>query len=269
MKFLVLTLFPDFFDNLQGLIQSAREKNVFQLETLNIRSFGQGKHQKVDDQVYGGGDGMLLSPEVLDKALLEAQAKPGYENAKVVALTPKGKVWNQNLALEWSQKKDPVILVCGRYAGFDQRWLNLKCDLEISVGDYILNGGEVAAMVVVESVARLLPETLSNSKSITEDSFSAVDLKKLEAPQYTKPQEWQGLRVPSVLTSGHHQNILQWQQASSLTETYFKRQDLWSKEHSVSLKKLFLNPETKKNVLDNYSEKEKMEIVNFLKDVHV
>jgi tRNA (guanine37-N1)-methyltransferase len=237
VKFKILSLFPEAFADLLGLVQTAREQNLVSIETVALRNFGKGKHKKVDDQVFGGSDGMLLSPQVLLEAITSIKSTPGYENAKVYTLSPKGQLWSQKQAEAWSLDSVPKILICGRYAGFDQRFIAKFCEGEISIGDYILNGGEVAALAVVESVVRLIPGVLSNEQSHMQDSFSG-HTHLLEAPQFTRPRQWMDLDVPEVLLSGHHENIELWKQAASLAETLLKRPDLMTEADLMRLKSL-------------------------------
>lgn len=262
MKLAILTLFPSLFENLSGLVQTAREENIFTVDVIPLRNYGLGKHKKVDDQVFGGSDGMLLSPEVLSLAVKDIKSKAEFTNAKTIALTPKGKKWTQKEAKAWAQDSTPKILICGRYAGFDQRFLEQECDEEISIGDFILNGGEVAALAIIESVARLLPGVLSNDKSAVEDSFSGDD-GLLEAPQYTRPSEWEGKKVPDILLSGHHENIEIWKQATSIIETYLKRQDLLKDEDAKTLKRLLKNHAVYESLKQVYKEDDLKKINNW------
>lgn len=225
MKFNIITLFPEFFNQLTGLIQTARETEKFSLEVTELRSFGSGKHKKVDDQVFGGSDGMLIKSEVLKSCLENIKSQEEFKNAEVIYLSPKGQLWNQQKAESWAKEKKPKILICGRYAGIDQRFIDKYCDQEVSIGNYILNGGEIASLVVVESVARLLENVLGNTESPIKDSFSD-DTNLLEAPQYTRPQEWEGLKVPEVFLSGNHKKIEETSKILSLSETFLKRKEL-------------------------------------------
>lgn len=239
MTIAIISLFPEIFNNLYGLIQTARDNKIIHLDVVDLRNFGLGKHKKVDDQVYGGSDGMLLMPEVLKSAVDSVKLNPRFKNAKVIALTPKGKRWTQHMAKSWSQDPTPKVLICGRYAGFDQRFLDSTCDEEISIGDFILNGGEVAALAIIESVGRLLPEVLGNVLSATEDSFSHNGM--LEAPQYTRPSDWNNLKVPEILMSGNHQLIFEWKNAMSYAETFFRRPDLIQLQNQIDFKKSIKN----------------------------
>ncbi len=255
LKFKILTLFPNAFTDLMGLIQTAREHNLLKVEAVNLRDFGVGIHKKVDDQVYGGSDGMLLSPHVLATAVNTIKSIEGFQDAKVYALSPKGTLWSQQQAEAWSQDLSPKILICGRYAGFDQRFLKHYCDGEISIGDYILNGGEVPALAIIESIARLIPAVLNNNLSRKEDSFSG-DNHLLEAPHYTRPRTWENLEVPEVLLSGHHENINTWQMATRLTETLLRRPSLLLPEDFLSLKKYLGDPKIRLNLEVIYTSEE-------------
>lgn len=228
MDFCILSLFPQNFKSPTGLIESALKRKIFSLDMVDLREFGSGHYKIVDDQVFGGSDGMLLKPDVLERALDSIQSHKKYKNSQVVCVSPKGALWNQKKAFEWAQRKRSVIIICGRYAGLDHRFVHQRCDEEISIGDYILNGGELAAQVIVESTVRLLEGVLGNKNSSFEDSLSSP-LGLLEPPQYTRPQKWSSQSVPQVLLSGHHKNIEDWKKGFSFTETILKRPDLVQK----------------------------------------
>ena len=218
MKFDVLTLFPDMFKSLEeSIIGRAKEKGLIEINLINIRDFSKDKHKKVDDTPYGGGAGMVIKPDVV----YEAYSSIKSENAKVIYLSPQGKVLNQNKVKELS-KEDHLILLCGHYEGIDQRVLDEIVDEEISIGDYVLTGGELPAMVIIDSVSRYV-EGVLNDESTKEESFSN---KLLEYPQYTRPEEFRGKKVPEVLISGHHENIKKWREKKSLEVTKLKRPDL-------------------------------------------
>ena len=218
MKFDVLTLFPDMFKSLEeSIIGRAKEKGLIEINLINIRDFSKDKHKKVDDTPYGGGAGMVIKPDVV----YEAYSSIKSENAKVIYLSPQGKVLNQNKVKELS-KEDHLILLCGHYEGIDQRVLDEIVDEEISIGDYVLTGGELPAMVIIDSVSRYV-EGVLNDESTKEESFSN---KLLEYPQYTRPEEFRGRKVPEVLISGHHENIKKWREQKSLEITKIKRPDL-------------------------------------------
>ena len=220
MKFDVLTLFPEMFGILnQSIIGKAIEKELIDINLINIRDFSKDKHKKVDDTPYGGGAGMVMMPDVVYDAYSSVTDK---ENAKVIYLSPQGKVLNQNKVKELS-KENHLILLCGHYEGIDQRVLDEIVDEEISIGDYVLTGGELPAMVLIDSVSRYVKGVLKE-ESVEEESFS--NNKLLEYPQYTRPEEFRGKKVPEVLISGHHQNIKKWREEKALEVTKKKRPDL-------------------------------------------
>ena len=211
-KFQVVSLFPEMFDGVFGssMLWKAQKGDIVQLSTINLREFGIGPRKQVDDTPYGGGDGMLLRVEPLWGAIVAAKDKD--PDAKVVLMTPRGKRWNQKLAKEYSHTESGYIFVCGRYEGYDERILDLV-DYEVSVGDYVLTGGELAAMTVIDSIVRLIPGVLGGESSAEIESFS--DGRTLEFPQYTRPEEYKGMRVPPVLLSGHHAEIAKWRESQS------------------------------------------------------
>lgn len=220
MKFDVLTLFPEMFEPMKhSIIERASEKDLIDINLINIRDFSKDKHKHVDDTPYGGGAGMLIRPDVV----YDAYSSVSEENAKVIYMSPKGKVLNQNMAKELS-KESHLIILCGHYEGIDQRVLDEIVDEEISIGDYVLTGGELPAMVLIDSVSRYVDGVLSNSSTV-EESFSGED-KLLEYPEYTRPSEFHGMKVPEVLTSGNHQEIARWRREQSLITTYKKRPEL-------------------------------------------
>lgn len=220
MKFDVLTLFPEMFEPMKhSIIERASEKDLIDINLINIRDFSKDKHKHVDDTPYGGGAGMLIRPDVV----YDAYSYVSEENAKVIYMSPKGKVLNQNMVKELS-KESYLIILCGHYEGIDQRVLDEIVDEEISIGDYVLTGGELPAMVLIDSVSRYVDGVLSNSSTV-EESFSGED-KLLEYPEYTRPSEFHGMKVPEVLTSGNHQEIARWRREQSLITTYKKRPEL-------------------------------------------
>ncbi|TSC93434.1 MAG: tRNA (guanine37-N1)-methyltransferase [Candidatus Berkelbacteria bacterium Licking1014_7] len=210
-QFIILTLFPEIFASFlkTSLIQRAQKKDIINIELVNLRDFGIGKHKQVDDKPYGGGPGMIIKINVLEKAIEDI--KFNNPNTYIILLDPKGKTFNQNQAKILSQKNKTIVLVCGRYEGFDSRIDNF-IDEKISIGDFILSGGEVAAMAIIEATSRLLPNFLGSEKSLENETFS--NLKK-EYPQFTKPENYKGLKVPSVLLSGDHKKIKKWQENHS------------------------------------------------------
>ena len=218
MKFDVLTLFPEMFKSLdESIIGKAKEKRLIEINLIDIRDFSKNKHKKVDDTPYGGGAGMVMMPDVV----YDAYSSVKDDKAKVIYLSPQGKVLNQAKVKELS-RENHLILLCGHYEGIDQRVLDEIVDEEISIGDYVLTGGELPAMVLIDSVSRYVPGVLSED-STKEESFSSS---LLEYPQYTRPEEFRGKKVPEVLISGHHENIRKWREEKSLEVTKKKRPDL-------------------------------------------
>lgn len=221
MKFDVLTLFPEMFQAIkQSILGRAEEKNLIKINLINIRDFSKDKHKKVDDTPYGGGAGMVMRADVVYDAYKSVQ----NENAKVIYLTPQGKKLDQKKVEELSKEKH-LILLCGHYEGIDQRVIDKIVDEEISIGDYVLTGGEIPAMVLIDSVSRYVEGVLSES-STNEESFSQG---LLEYPQYTRPETFEGVKVPEILLSGHHENIKKWREEKSLENTKLKRPDLLKK----------------------------------------
>ena len=218
MKFDVLTLFPEMFEALnQSIIGRAKEKNLIEINLINIRDFSKDKHKKVDDTPYGGGAGMVMKADVV----YDAYKSIKDENAKVIYMSPQGKTLNQSKVEELS-KEEHLIILCGHYEGIDQRVLDKIVDEEISIGDYVLTGGEIPAMALIDSVSRYVDGVLTG-ESIKEESFSQG---LLEYPQYTRPEVFEGVKVPEVLLSGHHENINKWRKEQSLHITEKKRPDL-------------------------------------------
>lgn len=211
-KFQVITLFPEMLTGVFGssMMWKAQKEGLVSLEAIDLREFGLGPRRQVDDTPYGGGDGMLLMIEPLWKAV--AHAKSQDPTAKVVIMTPRGTRWKQSLAQEFSEKEYGYIFICGRYEGYDERIMELV-DMELSVGDYVLTGGELPAMTIIDSIVRLLPGVLGGEQSAAIESFS--DGETLEFPQYTRPAEFNGLRVPEVLLSGNHAMIAEWRKKHS------------------------------------------------------
>ena len=201
----------------QSIIKRAAEKKLIDIKLVNIRDFSEDKHNKVDDTPYGGGAGMLIKPDVVDRAYNSVKS----ENAKVIYLTPQGKTLNQKIVKDLS-KREHLLLLCGHYEGIDQRVLDKIVDEEISIGDYVLTGGELPAMVLIDSVSRYVEGVLSN-ESTEEESFSNG---LLEYPQYTRPEIFDNVKVPDVLISGHHENIRKWRRERSLENTFKKRPEM-------------------------------------------
>ena len=218
MKFDVLTIFPEMFECLnQSVIGRALEKELIDINLVNIRDFSNNKHKKVDDTPYGGGSGMVMMPDVVYRAFQSVRS----DKAKVIYMSPQGKTLDQK-KVEDLAKQEHLIIICGHYEGIDQRVLDKIVDEEISIGDYVLTGGEIPAMVLIDSVSRYVKGVL-NEDSIKEESFSNG---LLEYPQYTRPEEFEGEKVPEILLSGNHQNIDKWRKEKSLEITNKKRPDL-------------------------------------------
>ena len=221
----VLTLFPEMFPGVLGasLPGKALKDGVWKLETLDIRSFASDKHASVDDTPYGGGAGMVMRADVVDAAIRGAEAKFGVP-ARKIYLSPRGRVLNQALVKELVSAGS-VLLVCGRYEGLDQRVIDAQGLEEVSLGDFVLAGGEVAAMMLLEACVRLLPGVLGNAATTDEESFEAG---LLEYPHYTRPAVWEGKEVPEVLLSGHHERVRSWRQMQAEEITQARRPDMWS-----------------------------------------
>ena len=219
----VFTLYPEVFPGplSKGLYGKALSKKLWDLNIVNIRDAAEDKHKTVDDTTYGGGSGMLLKPDVLAKSLDQNEIKGG----RIIYLSPKGKKFDQNYAQELSDEKS-VSLICGHFEGVDERVLATRNIEEISIGDYVLSGGETAAFVVIDSVLRLMPGILGNENSKVDESFENG---LLEYPQYTKPQIWEEKAVPEVLLSGDHSKIKDWRLSQSEAITRVRRPDLWEK----------------------------------------
>lgn len=211
-KFQVITLFPEMFAGVFGssMMWKAQKDGLVELSCINLRDFGLGPRRTVDDKPYGGGDGMLLMIEPLWNAV--KQAKQNDPTAKVLLMTPRGQRWRQQLAQQYSESDHGYVFICGRYEGYDERILALV-DQELSIGDYILTGGELPAMTIIDSVVRLIPGVLGGAESATIESFS--DGETLEFPQYTRPEVFEGMPVPGVLLSGNHGQIARWRAENS------------------------------------------------------
>ena len=241
MKFHILTLFPEMFDAVlhSSILGRAEEKGILEFNTVNIRDFAGNKHNRVDDYPYGGGRGMVMqAPPVYDAYM--SVAKNACTKPYVIHMSPKGKVFNQQKAIELS-KKDEIVFLCGHYEGIDQRVIDKIVDEEISIGDYVLTGGELPAMVVIDSVSRMLDGVLSNEDSFTDEShFDGL----LEYPHYTRPPVFEGAEVPEVLLSGDHAKIKAWRRRESLLITKEKRPDMYEK--NAAEYELELNPPPKR-----------------------
>ncbi|MCD2501615.1 tRNA (guanosine(37)-N1)-methyltransferase TrmD [Clostridium sp. NSJ-145] len=222
MKINILTLFPEMFDIFNhSIVGKAREKNLISIEATNIRDYTLNKHKKVDDYPYGGGAGMVMSAQPVVDSI---RAVKKNNKGKVIFLGPRGKTFDQKMAEELS-KENELIFLCGHYEGIDQRAFK-EVDMEISLGDFVLTGGEMAAIPVIDSILRLVPGVLNKEESHQDESFSDG---LLEYPQYTRPEIFEDERVPDVLLSGHHENIRKWRRLQSLLVTKERRSDLFKK----------------------------------------
>lgn len=216
----IITIFPEYFSNpiSCGVLRIAQEKNIAQIQVINLRDFATDNYRTVDDYPFGGGPGMILKPEPIFKAV-ESVKK---DNSYVILLSPQGRQFNQKIAQELAQKEH-LILICGRYKGVDYRVSQYLVNDEISIGDYVLSGGEAAALVILEATIRLLPGVVGDYDSVDSDSFSSG---LLDAPYYTRPQDFRGYKVPEVLVSGDHKKIKEWRMQQALKLTQEKRPDL-------------------------------------------
>ena len=219
----IFTLYPEFYPGFlnKGLYGKALSKNIWDLEIVNIRDFANDKHKTVDDTPYGGGFGMLMRPDVLANSL----DKKIKSTEKIIYLSPKGRLFNQNMARKLSKEKT-INLICGHFEGIDQRLIESRGIEEVSIGDFILSGGETASFIVLDSILRLIPGIIGNNKSVTDESF---ENNLLEYPQYTKPQIWEKKGIPEVLLSGDHAKIKDWRLSQSEAITRDRRPDLWQK----------------------------------------
>ncbi|MBI9011901.1 MAG: tRNA (guanosine(37)-N1)-methyltransferase TrmD [Clostridiales bacterium] len=247
MKFNVLTLFPEMFDSLShSILKRAQEQELIEINTLNIRDFSTNKHKKVDDYPYGGGAGMVMKIQPVRDALLSIANHSSENSSRVVYLTPKGKVFNQKLACELALE-DELTLLCGHYEGIDQRIIDEYVTDEISIGDYVLTGGELPAMVLIDSVARLRNGVLGQNVSYEDEShYSGL----LEYAHYTRPSDFEGKKVPEVLLSGNHQLIEEYRLEESIKLTLKRRPDMikkWQKNHELS--------RLEQKILDKYIDK--------------
>ena len=230
MKIDILTLFPEMFTGVFGssILKKAQEKEAVQLRVVNFRDYSTNKHNSVDDYPYGGGAGMVLTPQPIFDAV-EQLTKETERKPRIVLMCPQGERFTQKKAEELAQEEH-IIFVCGHYEGYDERVREHLVTDEISIGDYVLTGGELASMVITDSVVRLLPDVLGNQQSQIEDSFSTG---LLEHPHYTRPADFRGMKVPDVLISGNHKYIEEWRHKESLRRTYMRRPDLLE-ERSLS-----------------------------------
>ncbi len=228
MKCDVLTLFPDIITAYlnESILKRARGKELLEVKTYNIRDFEPGKHKSVDDYPFGGGAGMVIKPEPLFKAI-DFIKKDG-EPRKIILLSPQGRTFDQSVAEEFSREKKRLVFICGRYEGIDERVRIALVDEEVSIGDYVMTGGELAALVIIDASVRLIKGALGDERSAEEESFS---MGMLDYPHYTRPREFRGFSVPDALLSGNHKEILRWRRKEALRKTLEKRPDLIEKIH--------------------------------------
>lgn len=226
MNFDVLTIFPDIFHAYlkEGMMKKAVLKNLLSMEIYNLRDFTIDRHRSTDDYPYGGGPGMVMKPEPLFKAINTIRSDGAKR--KTILLSPQGRIFNQDMALSLSNESSRLLLVCGRYEAIDERVRESLIDEEISVGDYVLTGGELPALVIIDAVVRLIPGVLGDEHSRDEESFSWGIL---DYPHYTRPPEFMGLKVPGVLLSGNHKEIIRWRRREALRRTIKRRPDLIKK----------------------------------------
>lgn len=235
MKIDVLTIFPEFFAGVFdfGIIRRAKLAGIVEINIYDIRSFTTDKHRMTDDRPFGGGDGMVLKPEpifnAIEKIVGTCEREKYPEKTRVALLTPQGKVFKQSIAKEYADETGHLILICGRYEGVDERVNDALVTDEISIGDYVLSGGEPAAIIVTDAIIRLLPDALGSETSAVNDSFTE---NLLDCPHYTQPREFRGMLVPEVLLSGNHREIEKWRKAKALEKTQKDRQDLLNKGDS-------------------------------------
>lgn len=226
-SFDIITIFPQIFEEYlnESILKKAIQKGLLDVKIHNLRDFSEDKHKTVDDYPYGGGPGMVMKIEPIYNAIHSIKSD-GIERLTVL-LSPQGKMYNQKMAESFVGCQQRILLICGRYEGIDERVREILADDEISVGDYILTGGELAALVIIDSIARLIPGVLGDCESAKEESFTCG---MLDYPHYTRPPEFKGARVPDILLSGNHKEIRKWRNKEALKRTYFKRPDLINKE---------------------------------------
>lgn len=224
LKISIITLFPETLTPIlnSSILGRAQKKGLVSFEFINLREFGEGRHRVVDGRPYGGGAGMVFRADILAKALNSVKSLESRVKGKIVLTSASGKPYKQAKAREFS-KLDHLIIICGHYEGVDQRFIDKYIDEEISIGDYVLTGGEIPAMVIADSVVRLIPGVLAKEEAITNESFTE---NLLEGPQYTRPEEFEGKKVPNVLLSGNHSEITRWRAEKSLQKTKKIRPDL-------------------------------------------
>jgi tRNA (guanine37-N1)-methyltransferase len=229
----IITIFPEIFENFlkTSFIKKAQDKKKIIFDIHNLRNFCTDKHRKVDDEPFGGGAGMILKPEPIFSAIRHIKQQSN-SNPYIILLTPQGNVFNQSKARHFVEEHKHLVFVCGRYEGFDERICEL-IDEELSIGDFVLSGGEIPSMVVCEAIVRLLPDVIGKKASFENDSFYD---RYLDYPQYTRPAEFEGLKVPEVLINGNHKEIEKWRKEKAILNTYKKRPDLLTKEEIERIK---------------------------------
>ena len=229
MRFHIMTLFPEIFNSYmdESIMKRAVEKGIIEVHIYNIRDFSNNKHEKVDHYPFGGGAGMVMTPQPIYDTYKHIITTHNINNPSVIYLTPKGKVYNQSMAKQMSLKED-IILLCGHYEGIDERIIDLIVTDEISIGDYVLTGGELPALIMIDSISRLIPGVLNQEESFEEESFKD---NLLEYPHYTRPRDFEGLKVPEVLLSGNHKKIDEWRREESIRITKERRFDLYKKSN--------------------------------------
>lgn len=222
-KFSIVTIFPDMIQSYLGysILKRAIEKGIVTVEVHNLRDYSTDKHKTVDDYPYGGGPGMVMKPEPFYRVM--ESVWPAKENRRVIMLSPHGRVFSQDVALELLDDDRELVFLCGRYEAIDERVREHLIDDEISIGDYVLTGGELPALVIIDAVSRLLPDVLGDNQSVEDESFSKG---LLDYPHYTRPEDFRGMRVPKVLLSGNHEDIRKWRKQQSLKVTLLKRPEL-------------------------------------------
>ena len=215
MKFNIITIFPEIISSYadESILGRAQKNKLIKINAVNLRDFTKDKHKQIDDTPYGGGAGMVMKPEPIYKALKSLKALKGKKNKKTILLSPRGQQFDQRMAENFTEL-DEITFVCGRYEGVDQRVSDYMVDEEISIGPYVLAGGELGALIITESVARLIPKVLGNSESLKEETHGSKEAKmEVEYPQYTKPEKFMKWKVPDILLSGHHKKIEEWRKA--------------------------------------------------------
>lgn len=228
MKFKVLTLFPDFIESIRnyGVLGRALENEIIDMEVKNIRDYSLNKHKKVDDEIYGGGAGMLMTPQPIYDALEDVKD----DNSVIIYMSPQGRVLDQEICKELASY-DNLVLLCGHYEGIDSRITNNYVDMELSIGDYVMTGGELGALVVMDSVSRMIPGVLGNDESAVTDSHYNM---LLQHDVYTRPREFNGLAVPDILLSGDHKKVAEWRYENSIKNTKQKRPDIYKKYKEIN-----------------------------------